>query len=122
MSSRFSFLLTLCLVILQTNDTGARKILGVFPTVSKSHWAFCSSVVKVLGEAGHDVSFLRYSNKLKLQRMFFAQVTVISPFVLSNSTTTTYRTIHLAEQEAAMETWKEQLDINRMGMSPLCPC
>lgn len=43
-------------VLLLAHESSAAKILGVFPAASKSHWAVCSSFIKVLGEAGHEVS------------------------------------------------------------------
>lgn len=34
------------------------KILAVFPTIWKSHWAIGASVLKNLAYAGHDVTFV----------------------------------------------------------------
>lgn len=51
--------LVICMsVVLLANSCLAGKVLGVFPMVSKSHWAVGSAIVKVLAEAGHEASVL----------------------------------------------------------------
>ncbi|EAT37650.1 AAEL010381-PA [Aedes aegypti] len=58
------FLLTL-VTIISDNHADAARILGVFPTPSKSHWILGSSLLKELASDGHEV-------------------TDVSPFKLSN--------------------------------------
>lgn len=50
------FLLTL-VTIISDNHADAARILGVFPTPSKSHWILGSSLLKELASDGHEVRY-----------------------------------------------------------------
>ncbi|XP_040175406.1 UDP-glycosyltransferase UGT5-like [Anopheles arabiensis] len=69
----------LCLVFVIGNNrvmVESAKILGIFPTASKSHWILGSSLLKELAQDGHEV-------------------TMISPFPLKNAPKT-YRDVNIA--------------------------
>uniref|UniRef100_A0A182X8K0 Uncharacterized protein n=1 Tax=Anopheles quadriannulatus TaxID=34691 RepID=A0A182X8K0_ANOQN len=69
----------LCLVFVIGNnrvEVESAKILGIFPTASKSHWILGSSLLKELAQDGHEV-------------------TMISPFPLKNAPKT-YRDVNIA--------------------------
>lgn len=101
-------------VLLLGHDSSAAKVLGVFPFAGKSHWSFVSSVLKVLGEAGHEVSPLLFNLiTIPFLTIFNSfQVTVISPFMLPNTTTATYTNIHLTEVTETFKKFAAQMDIN----------
>ena len=51
-----SFLVLLVVLsIFGTNHTDAARILGMFPTPSKSHWILGSALLKELALDGHEV-------------------------------------------------------------------
>lgn len=39
-------------------DVSAIRILGIFNTLSKSHWFLGNALMKGLAESGHDVTFI----------------------------------------------------------------
>jgi hypothetical protein len=53
---RISDLFVLLAIFFSSSD--GFKILGVFPTLWKSHWNVGASVLKHLANAGHDVTFV----------------------------------------------------------------
>lgn len=46
---------SLAVLFLSGHVAVAGRVLAVFPIALKSHWSFCSSILKVLNEAGHEV-------------------------------------------------------------------
>lgn len=63
----------------------AHKILGVFPTMSKSHYILGSAIMKKLAAEGHEVCLVThvqigavYYRDLNTLKLF--QVTVLTPF------------------------------------------
>uniref|UniRef100_A0A182J7J1 UDP-glucuronosyltransferase n=1 Tax=Anopheles atroparvus TaxID=41427 RepID=A0A182J7J1_ANOAO len=65
-NTRFFGVLLCLFLAVTTNQAKASKILGIFPTMSKSHWILGSTLMKELALNGHEVS-------------------VISPFPLSDA-------------------------------------
>lgn len=53
----FGFLALLCLWTLP-QQSDAYKVLGVFPTMSKSHYMLGSKIMKELADKGHEVTVL----------------------------------------------------------------
>lgn len=51
-----TFCVLVCLVAINPNCAHAARILGVFPTPSKSHWFLGSALMKELALDGHDVT------------------------------------------------------------------
>lgn len=53
----FAFVAFLCLGALPQHSA-AYKVLGVFPTMSKSHYILGSKIMKELADRGHEVTVL----------------------------------------------------------------
>lgn len=60
MKTRVRFVAIILFLLAAVARIEGYKILGVFPTAAKSHWAVGEGVMKALGEAGHEVSSLFY--------------------------------------------------------------
>lgn len=50
--------LKIFLILVAISYASALKILGIFPTHSRSHWSIGSSVAKGLVEAGHELTVI----------------------------------------------------------------
>lgn len=70
-----SWLIAVTIATIGNNEIGAYKILGVFPTLARSHYIVGSALMRGLAEAGHEV-------------------TMISPFAEKNPPTN-YTEVHL---------------------------
>lgn len=54
----FSKLSTCILLFLAVSSSGGLKILGIFPTIGKSHFFTGEGIMKALHSAGHEVTVL----------------------------------------------------------------
>ena len=69
----------LCLVFVIGNNrvmVESAKILGIFPTASKSHWILGSSLLKELAQDGHEVKSINGSKWTYVIKCFVYRVTI----------------------------------------------
>lgn len=55
---RFLIVIALFLTILQIQSGNGYKVLGVFPTMAKSHYITGNGLMKALAAAGHEVTVM----------------------------------------------------------------
>lgn len=68
----------LALILVQSDNVMPYKILGVFPTTSRSHYYFGRALMQGLAAAGHEVTIVSpYKEKAPLKNYREVQVTDI---------------------------------------------